>query len=98
MSLQPKGLLGTTIELIYSSVDSQDVAELFRIIERIIKLTDTASYNREALPFMKSYMMEVMQTIYDNTDTVNQEYIPSLIMALNSWEKFLAQYTKPKMK
>ena len=75
-----------------------NVAELFAVIERIVVLIDTARYNREALPYMKEYMLEVKQTIRDHSETINDKYIPSLMKALENWEKFLVQYTMPKMR
>ena len=74
------------------------VAELFAVIERIVVLIDTAKYNKEALPYMKEYLLEVKQTIHDHSDTINEEYTPSLMKALENWEKFLVQYTMTKMR
>ena len=94
--------LGASIELISPPlekvIDFPGVAELFAIVERILMLTDTARYNTEELPCMKEYLLEVNQTIRVNGKTINEEYIPSLMKALENWEKFLVQYTKPKMK
>src|SRR5207245_821062 len=93
--------LGAAIELIApvaQAVNFPGVAALFAIIEGIIVLIDTAKCNKEALPVMKAYMMEVKQTIHNNSDTINRENTPSLMKALENWEKFLAQNTKPKMK
>ncbi|CAG8508923.1 6157_t:CDS:2 [Paraglomus brasilianum] len=100
MSKKVRGFLGASIELISpvaKVVYFPGVAELFTIIERIVALIDTARYNREALPYMRMYMTEVKQTIRDNSETINEEYTPTLMKALKNWEKFLVQYTKPKM-
>ncbi|CAG8578372.1 1727_t:CDS:2 [Paraglomus occultum] len=101
MAKRFRGFLGASIELISpvaKVVYFPGVAELFAVIERIVVLIDTARYNREALPYMKEYMLEVKQTIRDNSETINDEYTPSLMKALKNWEKFLVQYTKPKMR
>ena len=101
MSKKVREFRGASIELISpvaQVVYFPGVAELFTIIERIVVLIDTARYNREALLYMKVYMTEVKQTIRDNSETINEEYTPSLMKALKNWEKFLVQYTKPKMR
>ena len=101
MEKKIRGFLGASIELISPVarvVYFPGVAELFAMIERIVQLIDTARYNREALPYMKEYLLEVKRTIHDHSDTINEQYTPSLMKALKNWEKFLVQYTKPKMR
>jgi len=97
MSEKYRALLNVSKELA-NVVPFPGVAKLFAVIDRIVAITDTARYNREALPYMKEYMEEVKRTIKDHSDTINEEYTPSLMKTLENWEKFLAQYTQPKMK
>jgi len=100
MSKKVREFRGASIELISpvaQVVYFPGVAELFTIIERIVVLIDTARYNREALPYMKEYLLEVKRTIHDHSYTINEKYTPNLMKALRNWEKFLVQYTKPKM-
>ena len=96
MSEKSRALFNVSKELA-KVVPFPGVAELFAMIERILQLIDTAKYNREALPYMKEYLLEVKRTIRDNSETINDKYTPSLMKALENWEKFLVQYTKPKM-
>ena len=96
MSKKIRGSLSASIELISpvaKVLHFPNVTELFAVIERIVVLIGTARYYREALHYyyMREYMLEVKQTIRDNSGTIN-EYTPSLMKAL---EKFLVQYTKP---
>ncbi|CAG8474122.1 5888_t:CDS:2 [Paraglomus brasilianum] len=90
MSKKVREFRGASIELISpvaQVVYFPGVAELFTIIERIVVLIDTARYNREALLYMKVYMTEVKQTIRDNSETINEEYTPSLMKALKKLGK-----------
>ena len=101
MSKRIRGFIGTSIELISpvaKVLHFPNVTELFAVIERIVVLIGTARYYREALPYycyMREYMLEVKQTTRDSSGTINDEYTPSLMKALENWEKFLVQYTKP---
>ncbi|CAG8506636.1 1808_t:CDS:2 [Paraglomus occultum] len=92
-----KGILGATIELMGTvaiTVDVPKTTELVSMIDRIIKLMDTVRYNIETLPLMKQYMTEIRQVISHNDDVIDSN---SLMKALKDLEKFLVQYTKPKM-
>jgi len=93
--------LGARIELISPSaraVRFPAVSDILNLTDRIIKLIDAAKYNREALPIMKLYVMEVKAAIHENKDIIDEEYTLDLLKALEDWERFLEQYTKPKMK
>ena len=93
--------LGASIALISPAARAvyfPGIPELFAVIETIIELIETAKCNREALPVMKEYMIEVRNTIKDHEGLISKEQTPALMNALNDWEKFLFQYTKPKMK
>ena len=100
MSKKIRGSLSVSIESISpvaNVLNFPSVAELFAVIERIVVLIGTARYYREALHYyyMREYMLEVKQTIRDNSGTINDEYTPSLMKALENWDKFLIQYPKP---
>jgi len=93
--------LGARIELISPSaraVRFPNVSDILNLTDRIIKLIDAAKYNREALPIMKSYMIAVKEAIHMEKDVIPEEYTLDLLKALEEWERFLEQYTKPKMK
>ena len=93
--------LGARIELISPSartVRFPAVSDILKLTDRIIKLIDAAKYNREALPIMKSYMIAVKEAIHMEKDVIPEEYTLDLLKALEDWERFLEQYTKPKMK
>src|SRR5437762_3293704 len=99
MSGKSKAFLGVSVELVLAKVvPFPGVPELFAVIGRIVVLIDTAKYNGEALPYMMEYMKEVKRTIKDHSETINEQYTPNLMKALENWEKFLVQYTKPKMR
>ncbi|CAG8532262.1 10152_t:CDS:2 [Paraglomus occultum] len=96
-----KALFGRSIEFISpiaNVLPFPGVPELFSVIDRIVVLVDTARCNKETLPYIKEYMLEVKQTIDDNKDIINDEDTPSLMKALKNWERFLLKYTRPKMK
>ena len=96
-----RDLLGASIALISPAARAvyfPGVAELFMVIESIIGFIEEAKCNREALPVMKEYMIEVRNTIKEHEHLISKEQTPALMNALNDWEKFLFQYTKPKMK
>ena len=93
--------LGARIELISPSaraVRFPAVSDILNLTDRIIKLIDAAKYNKETLPIMKLYVMEVKAAIHENKDIIDEEYTLDLLKALEDWERFLEQYTKRKMK
>ncbi|CAG8579522.1 10892_t:CDS:2 [Paraglomus occultum] len=93
--------LGARIELISPSaraVRFPAVSDILAITNRIMILIDGAKYNKEALPIMKCYLMAVKEAIDVQHDGIDEEYTLELVKALEEWERFLEQYTKPKMK
>jgi hypothetical protein len=76
------------------------VSEIVKIIDSIVSLIDKARFNKEALPIMKLYLLEVRRVIATNgrNNEFDDQHMISLMKALEDWEKFLVQYTKAKMK